>query len=162
MNGTAKEAVGIIRKRTPKAFGDLQNSIHAIPGDNPKVVVDAPHAAAVEIGSAPHMPDIERLIAWVKLRGMQALTRPRNLHNMGVTTREQAVRVKDLLRNETRRNAKARGLGPGRGAYSPTDAAARVAHAIAMGIEKYGTKPHFFVRSSLPEISTALGRRLRK
>lgn len=153
LDKTAKDGVETVRLRAPKAFGDLRSSVHLVPGDNPRVVVDAPHAGAVEKGSAPHRPDFEKLVAWVKLRGMQGLTRIRSARLHGPTTREAALRVKDLLRAEVVK-------GPG-GRFSPVDAPERVALAIAKGIETHGTAPHWFVRDSLPTIAMRLGRHIR-
>ncbi len=146
---TAKASVKIVQNRTPKAFGELKESVHSEPD---KVVIDAPHAAAVEVGSAPHTPNFEKLLAWVKLRGMQGLSRPGSLKRMGHTTLTQATKIQAMLAAETKR-------GPG-GMFSPVDSAVSVARAISKGIEKEGTKPHFFVRSSLPEIGETLLKKL--
>jgi hypothetical protein len=148
---TAADAVTPIRKRAPKAFGDLQNSVHAVPGPNPKTIVDAPHAGAVERGSPPHTPDFERLLAWVKLRGMQGLNG--TSRRDGRTTARQATRVKDLLSHEVQR-------GPG-GPFSPVDSPTRVAEAIAKGIEKHGTRPYWFVRESLEDVRALLNTNVR-
>lgn len=102
------------------------------------------------------MPDIEKLTAWVKLRGLQGL-HSRGLGNTrrhGPTTKAQALRVKDLLAAEVQR-------GHG-GDYSPTDAPEKVALAIAKGIQKHGTRPHWFVRDSLPDIAKVLNEHVRK
>lgn len=147
---TADESVPIIRRRAPRAFGDLSNSVHVVPG---KTVVDAPHAAAVEIGSLPHEPDMEKLIAWVKLRGLQGLHQRGRLRSLGPTTPYQAMRVAEMLRREVMR-------GPG-GEFSPIDSPEKVAAAIAAAIRARGTKPHWFVRSSLPDIHIVLDRLVR-
>lgn len=155
---TAQEGAAVVRERAPKAFGELRDSTEAYRsgshGNGPSIAVDAPHAGAVEIGSAPHTPDLERLIAWVKLRGMQGLSRLRSAKLHGTTTRDQAVRVRDLLKNQVQ-------SGPG-GQFSPIDAPVEVARAIAKGIEQHGTRPHWFVRDSLPAIRDILARNVRK
>lgn len=153
---TVEAGATTVRKRAPKAFGNLAGSVHT-EGET-KIIIDAPHAAAVEIGSAPHTPDLEALVAWVKLRGMQALTRPRGLHLLGSTTPGQATSVKQMLAAEVKRG----GTGSGRGRWSPVDAPRQVALAIAKGIEAKGTKPHFFVRDALPEIAADLSKRIRR
>lgn len=175
MARTADDGVEIIRLRTPKAFGELAASVHAVDADHavakyvpqteghtPKIVLDAPHAAAVEIGSKPHMPDMEALIAWVKLRGMQGLTergnrRTRFRRDMGPTTPEMAMRVARMLAD-----TQVRGRRGQHGRFSPVDAPTQVAAAIAKGIKAYGTKPHWFVRDSLPGIAMRLAKHVRE
>lgn len=188
---TAEEAVAPIQEQVPVAFGELRDSIHAAAG--PRTISDAPHAGAVEIGSLPHKPDLAALIRWVKLRGMQGLhMSAKQQRGHGPTTRYQATRIKSLLRElevGARRSIKdkplsMRALGKaakneslaklleskrGRaanGRYLPTDAAERVARAIASHIEKHGTRPHWFMRDSLPAIRkilhTEVSRALRK
>ena len=68
---TVKDSVGIVWERVPFAFGELHGSIHVefTPGGGRVLVADAPHAAAVEVGSMPHMPPIRPLVAWCELRG---------------------------------------------------------------------------------------------
>ena len=74
---TAAESARIILPDIPVAFGPLRESLHVdaieFMHGHVSVVIDAPHAAAVEIGSRPHIPPLEPLVKWVKLRGMQAL-----------------------------------------------------------------------------------------
>lgn len=167
---TAVEAVPMIRKRTPKAFGDLQGSIHAETlAEGARTVVDAPHAGAVEIGSPPHMPNMDRLLAWVKLRGAQGLTERGRLRTryprmaLGLTTPRQARRVAKALKALEVRAARAnkRKKRDAYGRYLPTDAAVQVAKAIADAIQKRGTRPYWYVRSSLTEIAATMGRRVR-
>ncbi len=144
---TAKQSVRPIRKRVPVAFGELRESVQAYergPNNNPVVSVDAPHAGAVEIGSRPHTPDFEKLLAWVKLRGLQSLSGgPRK---RGPSSGYQVPRIGAMFR----------GLEQGGGSFSPADSAVQVARAISKGIEKHGTKPHFYVLNSLPEIRQIL------
>lgn len=155
---TARAAVPIIQGRTPKAFGDLVESVHA---EEDRTVVNAPHAAAVERGSAPHRPNMEALIRWVKLRGMQGLTgrgkiRSRFARELGPTTAQHAMNVAGMLKALEVRGKR------GTGRHLPIDAAEQVAEAIAAGIEKHGTKPTWFVRESLPQIGQVLLENLRR
>lgn len=169
IKSTSQKAIKPIRKRVPVAFGELRDSIQAYSrGTNgsPVTVADAPHAGAVEIGSPPHKPNFERLLAWVKLRGMQGLrksartpmgkARMRFGHGVGPTTRSQARRVATMLKQLEVRGRK------GVGRHSPADAAVQVARAISKGIEEHGTRPHWFVRQSLPEIRGILDGEIRK
>ncbi len=154
IDATSRLAVGAIRKRTPVAFGDLKNSVHA---DERKTVVSAPHAGAVEIGSRPHTPDYERLLAWVKLRGMQGVQGRRAVRKMeGPTTAAQAMKIAGQLKDKV-----VRGKAGKNGRYSPIDAAEQVTRAIMAKIEKTGTKPHWFVLNSLPDIEKILHKQVR-
>ncbi len=153
---TAEAAVPIIASRVPVAFGDLKESVHAT---KMKTVVDAPHAAAVEIGSMPHRPDMARLIAWVKLRGMQGLNRsgqvrssktPSTRFGVGPTTKGHALAIAHELKRHENSNGSL-----------DIDAPERIADRIASEIEKHGTRPHWFTRSSLPAIRKALDEEIR-
>ncbi len=152
---TARDAVRPIRKRVPIAFGELSASVQAYQrGANGHAVtsVDAPHAGAVEIGSPPHKPNFERLLAWVKLRGLQHLGGgPRK---RGPTSGYQVPRIGSMFAAHVQN-------GSG-GSFSPSDTAEKVARAISKGIEKHGTKPHWFVRESLPEIRQILDENMKK
>lgn len=156
---TSRDAVGIIRPRVPKAFGELAESLHAADGDGEgviaKTVVDAPHAAAVEVGTLPHYPDYEALLAWVKLRGMQGLTgggrvRRHYGRSEGPTTPQHAVAVASEIKSYEVRG------GRNAGRHIPVNAAEAVARRIANTIAKVGTHPHWYVRDSLPEIQSKL------
>lgn len=158
VNHTAHEAAEIIKTRVPVAFGDLQGSVH---GEHMKTVVDAPHAAAVEIGSRPHVPDMARLIAWVKLRGKQGINRHGRVRHPkqptfkygrgGGNTRNHALAVAHELKSMESSNGSL-----------DIDAPERVAQRISQAIQKGGTKPHWYVRSSLPTIRVALKTEIRK
>lgn len=148
VRATSRLAVKPIRKRVPVAFGELRDSVHSDLSNGIKTVADAPHAAAVEVGSAPHTPDIAALIEWVKLRGYQGI---RPARRAGPTTQKQAKRVAALLKREVVNNT-----------FSPIDAAEKVAMAIAKGIEKHGTKPHWFVRESLADVEMILDAQIKK
>jgi hypothetical protein len=160
---TAVKAAVPIKRRVPKAFGELADSVQGYPrGDHghPVTSVDAPHAGSVERGSKPHTPDFDRLVAWVRLRGFQGLTRGGRLRKRfrksdGPTTPAQARRVATMLRGLEVRGKK------GIGRHSPADAAVQVAQAISKGIQEHGTRPHWYVRESLPEIRQILADQIR-
>jgi|ERR1019366_1080242 hypothetical protein len=128
----------------PKAFGELAASLHVedIGVGRSDVVADAPHAAAVENGSRPHWMPIEPLLKWVKLRGMQGLTKS------GRTITARAV-AKDWRKEGDRAIALAiKGKGTARA--TPVDAAMEVARAIQAAIAKRGTKPTHFMALGIP------------
>lgn len=191
----SKRAVPIVKSRVPIAFGELRDSVQNFDRGSdgvPVTAVDAPHAAAVEIGTRPHTPNIEELTRWVQLRGAQGLTNGGRLKKRGFgpgpTTAFQAKRVATLLKQlevRGRRGTKDKkfsvaALGKaarngsiaklladskgraGTGRHSPVDAARQVAFAIARGIQEHGTRPHWFARSSLPEIAAMLGEEVKK
>lgn len=183
LDRVAKEAVPMIRKRTPKAFGDLHGSVHAetFAGTSAmassssdlrsfrRTIVDAPHAKAVEVGSAPHTPNLERLLEWVKLRGKQGLKDNGKLRkrfprlSMGISTPRHAKSVAKRLKALEVRTARKNKLGVRKhGRYLPTDAAMQVALAISAAIQKKGTRPQFMVRNSLVEISANMGKHIRQ
>src|SRR4051812_27825637 len=87
----ARKHAAFVRQNMPVAFGELRASVHA---DGTRVVVDAPHAAAVERGSRPHWMPLEPLLEWVKLRGFQGLASPKALARLpGRSTAEHATSV---------------------------------------------------------------------
>ena len=135
---TAHAAVNVIRQNAPVAFGELSDSVYAEPH---RTVVDAPYAAAVERGSQPHAANIDALERWVKLRGMQGLS---NRSLRGTTSRGHARRVASQL--------KAMESG---GSLS-VDAPRQIAWAIWHAILEHGTRPHWFVLQSLPDIEAYL------
>lgn len=61
----------IVKENAPKATMRLSDSVgveeHS--NGNAEVVVRAPHAQAVEIGSRPHMPPVPPLIEWAEAIG---------------------------------------------------------------------------------------------
>ncbi len=155
---TAVRAEVPIKERVPVAFGELRDSIkgfHLGHHGGPVTSVDAPHAGAVEQGSMPHRPDYEALLRWVKLRGMQGLTKTGRVRrsfprSWGPTTPGHAMSVAQTLKQYEVRGKR------GVGRHTPIDAARQVADAIAKHIEKVGTKPHWFVRDSLSDIQQIL------
>lgn len=146
-------AIAEIGKNVPVAFSELKDSIHVVETGSGEsieksVVVDAPHASAVEVGSRPHTPPIEPLIEWVKKRGMQGLTSQgrvkRNRTRQGKIidpNLEPARHIAKIIRSMQNSNKS-----------TDTDAPEQIARAIQFKISKEGTKPTFFVSKSIPAI----------
>lgn len=140
----------LVKRNVPVAFGELRESVHDV---DTFIIVDAPHAAAVNLGSRPHWVPIDALVAWVKLRGTQGLLTERQQNRLpGTTTKSAALGVAGMLReHETR--------GPA--SFSPTDAVVEVARKIQYAIAHKGTRPHHFMEKSLPGLAEILGAELR-
>ena len=153
---TAQRGMRVVAGNMPVAFRELVDSLHVekIGGGGARIVADAPHAEPVENGSRPHWPPLAPILAWVKLRGMQGLQSRRTLtrRGMGTTTFDHAKSIAAQLRAMQRvsRNYNAEG------AYLPVDAALQVAQAIRAAIGRSGTKPHWYMRKSLPDIEAIL------
>lgn len=145
---TAELGVHVVQQNVPVAFKELQNSVHAesLGTSGARVVADAPHAAAVEVGSRPHWPPLEPILAWVRLRGMQGLKSPKQIARLaGTTTARHAQSVAQQIRAMQRPNGS-----------TPADAALQIAQAIRAAIGKNGTRPHFYMQQSLPAIEEIL------
>jgi hypothetical protein len=145
----ARDTAHEVAQNVPIAFGELRHSVHAeVMGQFPfirgaKVIADAPHAAAVEVGSRPHWMPLAPLVKWVKLRGMQGLNkrggvRSANRRANGNTTAEHAFRIASQIKSLERHGT------------NQVDDAEKIARAIQAVIAKRGTKPHFFMRSQIP------------
>lgn len=135
----ANKARPVVKANVPVAFGEIRESVHA---DGTKVIVDAPHAAAVNNGSRPHWAPLQPLIEWVKLRGMQGLLTTRQISRLpGTSTWMHALSVADSLSAHERNGA------------LDVDAPEKVARAIQHAIATHGTKPHHFMEKSMPEIT---------
>lgn len=144
----ASKGRAFVKRNVPVAFGEIRESVHA---EGPVIVVDAPHAAAVNNGSRPHWAPLAPLVAWVKQRGMQGLLSDRQLGRLpGTTTKSSALGVAAMLRSHEID-----------GTHSPVDAAEQVARAIQRAIASKGTKPHHFIEKTLPELRRLLGEELR-
>jgi hypothetical protein len=138
----ASKGVSIVKRKIPVAFGELRESAHR---EGTSVVVDAPHAAPVEVGSRPHMPPLEPILRWVKLRGAQGLLSARQQQRLpGTTTASHALSVAIALKAQEKDGA------------LDVNAPLRIARAIQHAIAKHGTKPHWYARSALPLIRAAL------
>lgn len=135
-------ALYVAEKTIPIAHGELVHSLRA--EETPygaRTVADAPHAEAVENGSRPHWVPLDALIAWVKLRGMQALAEG---PLTGATSAAHAEVVGGAIR------------ALGSKTTTPVDAPTRIAKAIQAKIAKVGTKPTWFMMQALPGIEGAL------
>jgi hypothetical protein len=146
---TAVRGRRVIKENVPVAFGELREAVIAY---DHFILVVAPHGAGVNNGTKPHWPRIDRLIEWVKLRGMQGLLTERQIGRLpGTTTAVAAKGVSGMLAEHEVR-------GPG--GHSPVDAAEHVAWAIARAIAKHGTRPHHFIEKSMPELNRIFGEEL--
>jgi len=146
---TAEKGVGVAEANVPRAFGVLGDGIIAILHDTGATVRStAPYSAAVELGSRPHMPPVEPIAAWVRLRGLQGLTA------MGRVTRSSKARaaapkaMARALRSMQTITSKRRS--------SPIDAPMQLAWAIAMKIKQEGTEPTFFMLRAVTPITEIL------
>lgn len=128
----------VVYANAPVAFGPLRDSAHVVDTKTgSSIVVDAPHAASVELGSRPHWAPLAPLVAWVQLRGAE-----------GVDAGDTASGVPKAVRDEL--------ASMGDGLSTPTYAAYVIAKRIQIAISKNGTKPHFFVRDSVPQVTEIL------
>ena len=113
------------------------------------VVADAPHAAAVEVGSRPHTPPLAPLIAWVQLRGIQGLTAKGNVRKAVSPRREAARAIASSLHGALGGRAGAaawRQRATSQGSLADADpAVVAIARAIQRKIAVAGTKPHRFL-----------------
>lgn len=134
---TAKGGAEIVRENAPEAFGELRDGIEATATS---IRSTAPHAAAVEVGSRPHMPPFAPILAWVR-----PLRRAGGRHVEAPCATEVAGRIRER----------------GDGASTPVDAAERVAWAVCHKIAREGTKPTWYVRDSLPDVFTLLDENMR-
>lgn len=154
LEDTGDIAVDVIKSNVPVAHKELQSSIsnQRKPGQI-SISVNAPHAAAVEVGSRPHTPPIEPLLAWVKLRGMQGLTKTgRIIRQPKVFGRPSS---KQLGKIQARHVAISLSSHVSGGAMD-VSAPMQVARAIQRAISVSGTKPSHYVRRSLPKIIDSL------
>lgn len=139
----AQKHAAYLRRNMPVASSELRNSVQV---QGTQVVVDAPHAAAVERGSRPHWPPLEPILEWVKLRGFQGLVSKKQLARLpGTTTAAHATSISLAIHQHM-----------GMTALS-VDAPLKVAKAIQATIAKYGTKPQWYMRNSLPAAHAFLG-----
>jgi len=133
----------IISTTIPVAFGELKNSLRVTGkgGGAVQIVADAPHAAPVETGSRPHWPPLAPLVAWVKKRGAQGIgkRKPR-----GTTSAAQSKSIAGMFKAMES------------GGAIDADAPEQIARGIQRAIAKSGTKPHWFMRSAMPEITSYL------
>lgn len=68
---TASEGADVAIQTVPVAFGELVATIRDIPHESGATIrADAPHAAAVEVGSRPHKVSIWALKRWCEVKGI--------------------------------------------------------------------------------------------
>lgn len=168
---TSGDAIRIIRNRTPKAFGHLKDSTYALTGPDIATVVGgekANYAAAVEIGARPHVPPLEAIMKWVRLKGIQGLSKRGKIRQVvpsqnhpEYSSRRTAHLVAHDIKSLGFKGNKKRGAKHV-GAYTPIDAIEQVARAIQINISRVGIQPTHFVRGSLPEIGEQLNKRITK
>jgi hypothetical protein len=160
---TARRGVGVVKKNVPVAFGELREDIEArAVGDRgAQIFADAPHAAAIEVGSRPHWVPLEALVKWVRLRGMQGLSSHRALDRLpGRGTAASASRVAEQIRNYTLTGA---GFADGNANSAvAADAPLQIAKQIQLAIAKGGTKPRWYMRQSQPEVYKILDDEIQK
>lgn len=157
----ARATIPIVRKNVPRAFGELEASLHVEDvADGSAIVADAPYAAAVEVGSRPHTPPLEPLIRWAKLRASQGQTKT------GRVKKVNLEREKNLQRSRRRLQAqriatelRAREIKGKRGQYgrhSDVGALVAIARGIQRAISKAGTKPAWYMRQAVPTAAEKL------
>lgn len=156
----AKRHLAYIIEHMPVAFGELRASAHL---EGTRVVVDGPHAAAVERGSRPHWMPLEPLVRWVKLRGFQGLASEQSLSRLpGTTTAGHARSIAAGIRERSDES----GYSDWGDGATDMDAPTAIARAIQAKIARVGTKPTWFMLNSIPvargflreEVRAALGR----
>lgn len=122
----------ILASVAPVDVGTLKSSMHVEGGiAEPRIVIDAPHAATVELGSRPHVAPLQPLIDWVK----------RHRGSFGIkgkgTTRSKAS-----------------------GRFEASAEVVAIARAIQAKIAREGTKPTYFVRNAIPKLVAALAQEM--
>ena len=177
---TARQGAGYVRQYVPKAFEELADSIHVEdlgPGFA-AIVADAPHAAAVENGSAPHTPPLDPLIAWVELRGMQGLTKSGRVakENWLQAAKKSAYAVGEMqvsrrIARSIRESLGRQGAADWRARTAMGPLAAReighdpavvaIARAIQMAIAKRGTRPRKFMQRAVEPVTKLLAENVR-
>lgn len=131
----AAAGMRVIATAAPVDRGRLKQSVRLRrrgESGHPEIVVDAPYAAIVEVGSRPHWVPLTALVGWVR----------RN-------------RAKFGIQGDGRTRGRA-------GRFTASSEVIRIARAIQLAIAKRGTRPRWFVRRSLPKINTILGDCLRR
>jgi hypothetical protein len=129
-----------IEETIPVAHAELRDSLHTEDGPpgNAQLIADAPHSAAVEVGSRPHMPPLAPLIEWVKLRGMQGLSDSGRIK----PTRDWRLRPARTVARALRAMQ--------HGGSLSVDAPEQIARAIQHAISVRGTKPFHYMLRSVP------------
>lgn len=157
----ARATIPVVRKNIPRAFGELEKSLHVEDLDEgSSIVVDAPYAAAVEVGSRPHTPPLEPLIRWAKLRALQGQTKTGRVKKVNLAReknlqrgrrRLQAQRVASQLRE-----MEIKGKRGQYGRHSDVGAIVAIARGIQRAISRAGTKPAWYMRQAVPTAEAKL------
>lgn len=127
---TVRKGAQHVRRNVPVAFSELRDSVKEEPA---RILVDAPHAAPVEVGSRPHWPPLAPLVEWVKLRQLQAGVSERSRKHLPGTSTQGIVADID-----------------------PEEEAEGIARAIQFKIAREGTEPVHYMARSLPVIERIL------
>ncbi len=140
-----------VRRGVPAPHGELAGSVKTEPRPTgAAIVVDAPQAAAVEVGSRPPTPPRGPLVAWVKLRGAQGLLSPKGGPPRSAHAAHSAHSVAGAL------------AAMEHGGALDVGAPMAIARAIQRQIAAHGTRPHWFVRSALPAVRAAVASAIRE
>lgn len=124
--------------KAPVAFGQLRDGIVDEKLERgARIRSTAPYSAAVEEGSRPHWPPLQPILEWVKLRGTE-----------GVDVGEGAIGHPGSVAAAIR--------STGTSKSTPVNAPLIVANRIRAAIAKHGTKPHWFMKDSVPEVEKLL------
>ncbi len=166
----------VIRETVPRAFGELADAIDVHDGrpGASEVRADAPHAAAVETGSRPHMPPIDPIVRWVQLRGLQGLTAAggvksnRTRYGLVRDPRREPARFVARALHDRMGRVGAAAWRAGAANVSPADAmgaspeVVSIARAIANKIAREGTRPHAYMAQAVPVAEQYLDRFVRE
>jgi hypothetical protein len=154
----------IVDETVPTAFEELADSVHVEVGGrgtgSASVVVDAPHAAAVENGARPHWPPLDPIIHWVELRGIQGITQTGRLVRSKKKIREEDASVTKHIAKRLRTElggvsaaaswrARASTGSLARSELGADPAVVAVARAIQVSIAKKGTPPRKYVQRAV-------------
>jgi hypothetical protein len=105
---TAEKGADYVKTRVPFAFKDLRDSVRAAPDRAgrglSRIIADAPHAQAVEVGSRPHWAPIAPLLKWVNLRfkGLSLRSRKNLAYAIQATIAEKGTRPHWYMRDSQR------------------------------------------------------------
>lgn len=156
---TARKGVAVVKGNVPVAFGELREDIEAKATEGgAKIFLDAPHAAAIEVGSRPHWVPLEALVKWVRLRGMQGLASTRQLARLPGRSTFGAARSVQKMLNEHMQGLTGENHT---GDSVAADAPLQVARAIQRAIAARGTKPHHYMRESQAGVYKILDQEIR-
>ena len=156
----AMRGIAILTRKTPVDQGIMKNAWKYVEvgGSVGSPVIGrienkAPHAGIIERGARPHMPPLEPILEWVK----------RHLRNFGMrapTFRQPKFgpwrNAKAYVRHEKRLVAHAAAVA------DFEDDVLKLAEAIRWKIFKYGSQPHWIVKSSLEDLKALVNDEVNK